>query len=215
MLPPSPRTSPESWAPIEIATKKRTFTHPGLDGEGSCVVKAKSSQTIDQAKAVGRDKAKTKLAGRKPIPVDVELIFSARCYDAIGGTKEMLEQIQPDGDENGGPFEVRAADVNWRGVTACVVEEVGPIEWKGELGRCVVKMVQWVPDTTGNGTKTPKNAAPYQGREPFPVAEGKCSDDNGKTTQVVPLRSIKGFASKLKVPGAGPPGHATATGKAT
>lgn len=178
------------------------------------MVKPKSTQAIDQAKAVGRDKAKTKLAGRKPIPCDVELVFSARCYDAVGGTREMLEQIHPDGDESGGPFEVRAADVNWRGVTAVVVEEVGPIEWKGEHGRCTLKILQWVPDATGSGTKTPKNAAPYQGREPHPVAEGKCSDDNGKTTQVVPLRSIKGFASVLKVPNAAPPGH-IATGKAS
>ncbi len=216
MLPASPRKEPEVWASFEIGTGKRTFIHPAVPGEGSSNVKPTSGQTIDQAKAAGRDKAKTKLAGRKAIPVAIELIFSARCYDAVGGTRELLEAIHPDGQESGGPFETRAADINWRGVTATVIEEVGPITWRGELGSVSIKAIQWVPEPPKNatGTKTPTKAAPYAGFGTSAYAEGKCTDDGGKTTITVWRKGIKGFASPPLAPNARPPGVATATGSA-
>ena len=218
MLPASPRLDPEAWAGVELATKKRTFVHPALPGQGGSTVEARSSQTIDQAKAAGRDKATTKLAGLKPIPVTMNLTFTAKCFDAAGGVREMLEAIQPDGEEGGGPFEVKAADVNWRRVKAVTIEELGSIKWRGEFGTVDIKSIQWVPKGEAgkgaSGTKTPDSAAQYRGPDPFNVAEGRVSDDGGKTTVLVARKGIKGFADSLKTPSVKPPGN-VATGKVT
>ncbi|WP_437590459.1 hypothetical protein [Sorangium sp. So ce1000] len=77
-------------------------TFPPLNPlEGLAIVEIETAQKIDEQKASGTDKAKTKRNGREPAKVKITLRWTFRIYDEV---QEVLAYLDPNGPNNGGPF---------------------------------------------------------------------------------------------------------------
>jgi len=147
------------------------YTFPLIRGQGTAKVKCKSSQKLDQQQAAGKAKAKTKQMGTDTSTVTILLewrtIRGADGKCVIWPVVElMLNGIDPNGPNHGGPFEFRHPDANRRTIKSIMVKDIGEVEWApgGWIGRCQINAIEWeIPKkaAAGVGSKTPTKAAEW------------------------------------------------------
>lgn len=162
-----PGTHDSPWESVTVATPSGTFTFPPTKDRGAVRVTVVSKSRKDNQKAAGRGKSKTKKSGPEPIDVTIELTFFSWQWHDADGAQDFLNAIDPNAPEaSGGPFDFQYPDFNRRGGKSIDVDEVGAVQWKGQIGTCTVKAHEWVPEPTkdesAQGTKTPDKASEYQ-----------------------------------------------------
>ncbi len=127
---------------------------PTSASDGAVVVDASSEQKVDAKKASGKDKAKTTKQGREPIKGSIDWEFTAFAWEDNEngkGVESVLEYLDPNGPNEGGPFDFAHPDTDRRGVKAIVVTKVSKVEWKGWHGKVKIDWTEWnPPDKKGN-----------------------------------------------------------------
>lgn len=163
---PGPGSHDSPWESVSVATPSGTWTFPHDKSYGSIKVSVTSKARNDKQKAAGRAKAKTKKSGPEPLEVSMVLTFFSHQWDDIDGAQAFLAAIDPNAPEAaGGPFDMVYPDFNRRGGKSIDVDEVGAVEWHGQIGTCTVKAKEWVPEPekdAAQGTTTPEKSAEYQ-----------------------------------------------------
>lgn len=148
---------------------------PTSQADGSVVVKCSSEQKVDAKKASGKDKAKTTKQGREVIKGSIEWEFSAQAWEDNEngkGVESVLEYLDPNGPNEGGPFDFAHPDTDRRGVKAIVVTKVETVEWKGWHGKVKIDWSEWNPPA-------PKGGA-GKGTTSTPIDPDKWTATNGQ-----------------------------------
>lgn len=174
---PAPSASPLGpWMQIEIATPTGAFRFPPVAyGWGSVKVSVVSKARNEKQKAAGRAKAKTKKTGPEPLELSIELKFARRVWDdadGFPGVQKMLNAIDPNGDAGGGPFDFSYGDFTRRGGKSIDVDEVGAVDWQGELGTVSIKAKEWVAEPPKTGTKDPNKSSELEPGDTYFNARG-------------------------------------------
>lgn len=184
-----------TWSQITIATPAGTFTWPPEPkGWGNVRVKVESAAAKDNQKAAGRAKTKTKKSGPEPLKVTISMTWIRSVWSDPRGPQALLNAVDPNNDSGkSGPFDFQAADFNRRGGKSIDIDNVGEVEWRGNIGTCTITAKEWVPEPPKEktqGTKTPDKST-----ELVPGTE-----DVFATPKVHVLRSgIAGIAATLSV----------------
>lgn len=177
---PGPGAHDSPWESVSVATPSGTWTFPKDRTYGAIKVSVTSKARNDNQKAAGRGKAKTKKSGPEPLELTLSLKFFSYQWDDVDGAQFFLAALDPNAPEaEGGPFDLQHPDFNRRGGKSVTIEEIGPVEWQGQLGTCTVKAKEWVPepvkDDAAQGTKTPEKSAEYQPGDELVQAPGESS----------------------------------------
>lgn len=149
---------------------------PTSQADGSVVVKCSSEQKVDAKKASGKDKAKTTKQGREVIKGSIEWEFSAQAWEDNEngkGVESVLEYLDPNGPNEGGPFDFAHPDTDRRGVKAIVVTKVETVEWKGWHGKVKIDWSEWNPPA-------PKGGGGAKGTTSTPIDPDKWTATNGQ-----------------------------------
>lgn len=145
-----------AWRSITLGQ----YVFPGSLGFDSTLdVDVDEELKIDDQKAAGKDKSKTKVNGVEPTKATLTIGWTYRIWDTV---RAFTIGISPNGPSKGTPLDVIHPELNDRGVSKVIVkkagkrERVGPRNWKQTF-----ELHEWVdPGTasTGPGTQTPKKA---------------------------------------------------------
>jgi len=127
--------------------------------EGGVVVSVTTGQNLDKPKATGTDKQVTKRQGKQPAKVEIALWWTFRIDDQVTA---MIQEWDPNGPGNGGPFTVLHPETERRRVKDLVFEKMGPIErvHGGNVYRVKLEAEEWNPPKPAKkgGTATPKKS---------------------------------------------------------
>jgi hypothetical protein len=152
-----PMQNPTGWSSVTVGP----FTFPLAKGDGTVRVEVTSEQKLDEQKASGKDKAKTKRAGVQICAVTIDLTFQARAWPTV---EAMLTGIDPNSAATGGPFDITHPEAGRRQVKSIMVKKVGPVKWSGpRLGSCRIEATEWTEPKAatsglGAGTGVPKKS---------------------------------------------------------
>ncbi|WP_438017875.1 hypothetical protein WMF18_01745 [Sorangium sp. So ce315] len=128
------------------------ITFPPLNPrEGVAIVEISTAQKIDVQKASGKDKAKTKLQGREPASIKIVLRWTYRIYDEV---LEILNYLDPNGPNGGGPFALVHPKADERRVKDIMISEMTDRKnITSHLYEVTIEAIEWNPP--------PKAANPY------------------------------------------------------
>jgi hypothetical protein len=200
---PGPGTHDSPWESVTIATPSGTFTFPPARDRGAVRVSVTSKARKDNQKAAGRGKAKTKKSGPEPLDVTIELtFFSWQWFDA-DGAQDFLNVVDPNSETGGGPFDFQYPDFNRRGGKSIDIDEVGPVQWKGQIGTCTVKAHEWVPEPPkdAQGTKTPEKSAEYQPGDDLIGGAAAAGGDTGANGALIARGGVAQAVRKIAARG--------------
>lgn len=176
------------------------ITFPPSPREGVAIVEIDTSQKIDEQKANGTDKAKTKRNGKEPASVKITLRWTFRIYDEV---QEMLAYLDPNGPQNGGPFTIVHPKAEARRVKDIIVKKMSDVKnITPGLYEVALDATEWnpAPKTQGRAATTPQKAQPWQ--EPIAAAIGQNFARSGLPAEVAAgLEGYDALVAKGLAPG--------------
>lgn len=175
------------------------ITFPPSPTEGVAIVEIATSQKIDEQKASGTDKAKTKRQGKEPASVKIVLRWTYRIDDEV---QEMLSYLDPEGPNNGGPFALVHPKAQRRRIKDIIVKKMSDVK---NITPCLYEVTleatEWIPPPKVQGrataTVTPKISQEW--REALTAARGASFAESGLPAEIAvglegydALRSLDG-----------------------
>ncbi|WP_437591488.1 hypothetical protein [Sorangium sp. So ce1000] len=162
-----------------VGVGKSTFP-PLNPREGVAIVEISTGQKVDEQKANGTDKAKTKLQGKEPASVKITFRFTYRIYDEV---QEMLAYLDPNGPNGGGPFALVHPKAERRRIKDIIIEKMSD---EKNITPCMYEVTidakEWNPPPKVQGraaatVRTPKISQEWQ--EALTAARGASFAQSG------------------------------------
>ncbi|HSM93384.1 MAG TPA: hypothetical protein VLT47_10910 [Anaeromyxobacteraceae bacterium] len=153
-LPPTPDEDPDAWATLHAGTWTIAYPIAFLIEMPGAELK------VDNQKAAGKDKAKTKISG-----VDnAKGSISFRWCRTVPGCDVLMFSfmmgIDPNGPAKGLPLDVNHPEFALRRVSQILPKQWGKLERKGDYRECKLEFTEWTePDKAVAGATTTPTAA--------------------------------------------------------
>lgn len=167
--------APHDNARLHNAIELGSLRFPSNADEGAVKVQVKTGVDVDQQKANGKDRAKTKIKGKKVSKISISFQYTRLIYETSDAFRLAIDPnltIEP------GSWEVRHPEISARGINALVITDMSALEIKGDLYSFSVEADGWFEPSQAKlgGAKTPKTAKPASQASPADVLANRLLD---------------------------------------